>query len=131
MNDRKRINVKDVMSQDYVLVDGMTTVAEAVKVMRERDVYHVIVDRRTQDDEYGIVVLADIAKEVLGSDRSPDRVNVYEIMSKPVLFVRKEMDVRYCARFFVRFGITTAPVISKGQIIGIVSYENLVLQGLQ
>lgn len=130
MSERKLVKVEDVMNQDYVLVDGMTTVAEALKVLRERRAHHLIVNRRHKDDEFGIVVLADIAKEVLAGNRSPDRVNVYEVMSKPVLFVRPEMNVRYCARFFGRFGISVAPVISRGKIVGIVGYDHLVLEGL-
>ena len=130
MSERKLIKVEDVMNQDYVLVDGMITVAEALKVLRERRAHHLIVNRRHKYDEFGIVVLADIAKEVLAGNRSPDRVNVYEVMSKPVLFVRPEMNVRYCARFFGRFGISVAPVISRSKIVGIVGYDHLVLEGL-
>jgi len=83
VSERKLIKVEDVMNQDYVLVDGMITVAEALKVLRERRAHHLIVNRRHKYDEFGIVVLADIAKEVLAGNRSPDRVNVYEVMSKP------------------------------------------------
>jgi len=44
--------------------------------------------------------------------------------------VRPEMDIRYCARLFERFGIGHAPVIEHDKIIGIVSYYLLVLEGL-
>ena len=81
-------------------------------------------------DEYGILLLADIARLVLGRDRSPDRVNVYEIMSKPVLSVNPAMDIRYCARLFDRFGLSMAPVIEGGEVIGLVSYNDLVLKGM-
>jgi len=67
---------------------------------------------------------------VLALDRSPDRINIYEVMSKPVLFVRPGMDIRYCARMLNRFGISTAAVISRGNIKGIVTYGDLVLKGL-
>jgi Mg/Co/Ni transporter MgtE len=64
-------------------------------------------------------------------DRAPERTNVYEIMSKPALGVRPDMQVRYCARLFNAFGLTLAPVIdSAEEILGVVSYDDLVLRGL-
>jgi predicted transcriptional regulator len=124
------VRVADVMDRDYVLLDGVLTVAEALAVLRDRGAGFLLVEKRHEDDEYGIVMIADIAKQVLARDRSPERTNVYEIMSKPVLSVRPDMDVRYCARLFHRFGISTAPVIEGGTIQGVVTYDQLVLRGL-
>ena len=87
MNDKKHLSVADVMSKEYLLLPGMSTVAEALERMADRDMNAVLVDKRSDDDEYGIVLTSDIAKRVLAPDRSPERVNLYEIMSKPVLSV--------------------------------------------
>ena len=57
-------------------------------------------------------------------------MNVYEIMSKPVIPVDPELDVRHCARLFSRFGLSNAPVIADGKVLGIVSYNELVFDGL-
>jgi len=62
-------------------------------------------------------------------DRSPERVNVYEIMTKPVMTVRPNMDIRYCARLFDRFGLSRAPVLKHGRVVGIVSFTDMVLRG--
>ena len=124
------VRVADVMERDYAIIDGIATVAEALAVLRERNAHFLIVAKRHEDDEFGIVMIADIAKQVLASNRSPERTNVYEIMSKPVLSVKPEMDIRYCARIFLRFGISAAPVIQGGEILGIVAYDQLVLKGL-
>ncbi len=130
MTERSVIRVADVMEQDYAIVEGVVTVAEALSVMRDRDAHFLIVAKRHEDDEYGIVMIRDIAQHVLAPNRSPDRTNVYEIMSKPVLSVQPGMDIRYCARLFHRFGVSTAPVIEGGEIKGIVTYDQLVLKGL-
>jgi predicted transcriptional regulator len=124
------IRVSDVMERDYEVIDGMATVAEAVAVMREKSLHFILVAKRHEDDEYGIVLVADIAKQVLAPNRSLERTNVYEIMSKPVLSVPPRMDIRYCARLFQRFGVNTAPVIEGGEIRGVVAYDQLVLKGL-
>ena len=104
--------------------------AEALAVLRERNTHFLIVAKRHEDDEFSVVTVADIAKQVLARNRSPERTNVYEIMSKPALSVKPEMDIRYCARLFDRFGISTAPVIDGDEIKGLVAYDQLVLKGL-
>jgi signal-transduction protein with cAMP-binding, CBS, and nucleotidyltransferase domain len=98
--------------------------------MSDSNARALIVNKRDENDELGIVVLADIAKQVLARDKSPDRVNVYEIMSKPVIQVSPGMDIRYCARLFERFGLERAPVVENGEVLGMVSYHVLVLRGL-
>jgi len=90
----------------------------------------VIVKKRDEGDEYGQVQLSDIAKQVIAMERSPDRVNVYEIMAKPVISVRPDMDIKYCARLFNSFGLSSAPVIENEEVIGIVSYNDIVLNWL-
>ncbi len=130
MTNQNIVRVSDVMEQDFAIVDGVATVTEALARLRENNRHCLMVAKRHDDDEFGIVTVADIAKQVLAQNRSADRTNVYEIMSKPVLSVRPEMDIRYCARLFHRFGISTAPVIDGDRIAGIVAYDQLVLKGL-
>ena len=130
MSERTVIRVRDVMKPDFDMVDGMTTVSEALQRMQHVETKCLIVNKRHADDEYGIVLLSDIAKQVLARDRAPDRVNVYEVMSKPVVSVDPGMDIRYCARLFERFGLSRAPVLDQGRVVGIVSYTDMVLHGM-
>lgn len=130
MSDAKIVRVADVMKRDFDLVDGKLTVREALLSMKHPETRTLIVDKRDADDEYGLVLISDIAKKVLAADRSPDRVNLYEIMAKPVLSVPPEMTIRNCARLLERFAIMRAPVISQGKVLGIVSFHDLVLRGL-
>lgn len=124
------IRVRDVMKSEVDIMDGMRTVAEALNDMKFPDTRTIIVDKRHDDDEYGVVMFRDLAKRVLARDLSPNRVNLYEIMSKPVLSVSPDMDIRYCTRLFDRFGLSRAPVLENHQIIGLVSYTDIVLKGL-
>ena len=131
MNKQKNvIRVRHVMKKEVDVVDGMLTVSEALKSMKYHETRTLIVDKRDENDEYGVVMFRDLAREVLARDLSPNRVNVYEIMSKPVIHVDPEMDVRYCARLFDRFGVSRAPVLQDGKIIGLVSYTDIVMKGL-
>ena len=125
-----KIKVENVMSNTYVMVDGLMTVAEGIQLAKQKQVKALIVKKRHDDDEYGIVLMNDIAKKVLAQNRSTERTNIYEIMTKPALSVSPDMNVKYCARLFERFGISRAPVINHGEIVGMVSYNNIVLSGM-
>ena len=41
----------------------------------------LVVNKRHEGDEYGMITSGDIARHVLAKDRAPERGNVYEIMS--------------------------------------------------
>ena len=130
MTQKNIITAREVMNTQFIEVDGLMTVQEVINRLRNENVSVVLVQKRNEHDAFGIVLLSDIAKKVLARDRSPDRVNVYEIMSKPVIRIDPELDVRYCARLFDRYGLSVCPVIEQDQVIGMVSYGELVLNGL-
>jgi predicted transcriptional regulator len=122
--------VRDCMRTDVTEVDGKLDVLSALKIMKEVGATSLIVKRRDENDEIGMLLFSDVAKEVIAKDRAPERVNVYEIMAKPVITVRPDMEIRYCARMFVNFGISHAPVVENDKIVGMVSYYLLVLHGI-
>jgi CBS domain-containing protein len=124
------VRVREVMKNDVDIVDGMTTVADALNNMKFPETRTIIVDKRDADDEYGVVMFRDIAKRVLAPDLSPDRINIYEIMSKPIIGVDPQMDTRYCIKLLDRFGLSRVPVIENGKFIGLVSYTDIVLHGV-
>lgn len=126
----KTIRVRDVMKATFSTIDGAATVSDALKVMKAEKTSVLIVKKRHENDEYGMITSADIARQVLAKDRSPDRVNVYEIMTCPVIEVRPEMDIRYCSRLFDTYNLVRAPVVENGKVIGMVSPNSLVLDGL-
>ena len=130
MQRKRVIKAREVIHTDHLELDGLATIADALKAMKAADASVEIVKKRHEHDAYGILLLPDIAKKVLAKDRAPERVNVYEIMSKPVISLDPDMDVRHCARLFDRFGLSSAPVIENGVVLGIVTYNELVFKGL-
>ena len=130
MKPGNMVKVRDVMKKAVDMIDGKLTIAEALEQMKHIETKALLVNKRFEGDEYGMVLLSDIAKHVLAKDRSPDRVNVYEIMTKPVITIDPNMDIRYCARLFDRMGLSRAPVVDSGKVVGIVSYTDMVLKGL-
>ena len=130
MSDLNRVTVSQVMRAEVTEVDGSIDVMEAMRIMKRVGATSLIVKKRHEQDEYGMLQFSDIAKQVIAKDRAPERVNVYEIMAKPVVTVRPEMNIRHCARLFEKFGISHAPVVENEAVVGVVSYYLLVLGSL-
>ncbi len=124
-------SVRDCMRTDVTEVDGQLDVLSALKIMKKVGATSLIVKRRDENDEYGMLLFSDVAKKVIAENRAPERVNVYEVMAKPVLTIRPDMEVRNCARLFENCGISHAPVVENDKIVGIVSHYRLVLHGLR
>lgn len=130
MKQQKVVRVSDVMLHEFDMFPRQATVSEALAGMKHVKTRLFMVDKRDENDEYGIVRLGDIARKVLAKDRSPERVNVYEIMTKPVISVAPSMDIRYCARLFERFGLQRAPVIKDDKVLGTIGYDEMLLHWL-
>lgn len=117
----------DVMHKGVSSIDGMATAREAASMMRKNQVSALIVEKRHPDDAWGIIALQDLIRGVLIPGRSSEEVNVYEIMTKPVITVPAGMDVRYVARLIYRAGIRRAPVEENGELVGMISLTSLIL----
>ncbi|MBW2317130.1 MAG: CBS domain-containing protein, partial [Deltaproteobacteria bacterium] len=50
------------------------------------------------------------------------------IMTKPLITVPSEMDIRYVARLLYRTGVRRAPVEAQGELMGMISLSDLVLR---
>ncbi|MCW8891604.1 MAG: CBS domain-containing protein [Sedimenticola sp.] len=125
-----RVSVRDVMKTAFGLIEGSATIYEALLLMKKNRTSLLVVDKRHEDDEYGLLLASDIARLVLANDRSPKRVNVYEVMTKPAVYVEPDMDIRYCSRLFARFDLVRALVVENKKILGTISPNSLVLDGL-
>ena len=121
------IRARDVMHKGIVSIDGMATASEAAAKMRSEKVSSLLVKKRNDDDAWGIVVVQDFIEGVIIAGRSPAEVNVYEIMTKPVITVPADMDIRYVARLIFRAGIRRAPVEDGGELVGVIALSSLIL----
>ena len=128
MREKSYTTVKDLMRPSPGMIDGLATVQEALDVMRQENVNALVIDRRHVGDEYGIVVLSDIAAKVIAENRSPERTNVYEVMSKPVVAVNANMDIKYAIRLLSRFDLSRALVTEHGKLVGLVSLREMVFR---
>ena len=128
MTYRRNIHVSEVMVSDLQTIDGLATVSDAVAIMQEHSISSLVVNRRDDDDEAGLVDVVGIAREVIARNRAPDRVHVYEVMTKPVVSIPATMLVRYAARHLVSLGISRALVVDRERnVVGMVTLRDLVI----
>lgn len=118
------LSAKDIMTANVATISGSATVAEAVKIMKEKGLRALIVDRRSDVDPYGIVTETDIVYKVAAFGHDPKQMRVYEIMTKPCVVVSPDLGIEYIARLFANTRIRRAPVISD-KLLGIISISDI------
>lgn len=121
---------RDIMTTEVVTVDGSATVAEAVRLMKEKGVRALIVERRSDDDAYGIVTQRDIVYSVMAERKDPTKVKVHEVMTKPLVVVTPDLDAVYVARLMAQKGLSRAPVIYEEKLQGVVSVTDLITKAM-
>ncbi|MCY3605185.1 MAG: CBS domain-containing protein [Gammaproteobacteria bacterium] len=126
--DKRNIRVSEVMIGDVRSIDGLATVSDAAALMRSHSITSLVVNRRDADDEAGLIDIQGIAREVIARNRAPDRVHVYEVMTKPVVSLPATMLVRYAVRHLTNLGLRRALVVDQERnVIGIVALRDMVL----
>ena len=121
------VRARDVMHKRIVSIDGMATASEAAAMMRAEKTSSLLINKRNADDAWAILVVQDFIKGVIIPGLSPNDVHVYEIMTKPIITVPADMDIRYAARLIYRADIRRAPVEDGGKLIGMISLSSLIL----
>ncbi len=118
------IKAEEIMTKEVVTIRGSATVAEAVALMKDKGLRALIVERRHENDPYGMISETDIIYKVAAYGHDPKKMRVYEIMTKPCIVVNPELGVEYVARLFANTRIRRAPVI-KGKLLGIISISDI------
>jgi CBS domain-containing protein len=119
------MKAQEIMTRDVITIRGSATVAEAVKLMKDKNLRALVVKRRHDEDAYGIVTETDIVYKVAAYGKDPKKVRVFEIMTKPCIVVNPHLGIEYVARLFANTGIRRAPVID-GQLMGIISVTDII-----
>jgi CBS domain-containing protein len=96
------LQAQEIMTQNVVTIRGSATVADAVKLMKEKKLRGLIVEPRHEQDPYGIVTETDIVYKVAAFGHDPKTMRVYEIMAKPCVVVNPELGVEYVPGYLLK-----------------------------
>jgi CBS domain-containing protein len=122
------LKASDIMTYDVATIRGSATAAEAIKLMKLKNLRALIVESRNSEDAYGIVTHTDIITKVVAYGKDAEKIRVHEIMTKPCIVVNPDLGVEYVARLFANTGIRVAPVI-QGSLLGIISESDILYKG--
>ena len=118
------MRVADIMTRDVVTIRNSATIAEAAKLMNQRGVQALIVERSHEQDAYGIITIADIVGKVIAFGRDAKWMRVYELMTKPCIVLNPDLGVEYAARLLTQTHVHSAPVI-QSELLGILSITDI------
>jgi CBS domain-containing protein len=122
------LKAADIMTKDVATIHGSATVTEATQLMQARGWQALIVDRRHDQDAYGIITATDIVYKVAALGKDPSAMRVEQIMTKPCIAINPDLGVEYVARLFADNGLRIAPVIQQ-TLLGIISESDILTQG--
>ena len=131
MMESNIIRVSDVMQTSLHVVNGLASVQSAIEEMNRHRVSSLVIERRHDDDEFGLVTVRDIAAKVIATNRSTERTSVYEIMTKPALVISANMNVKYAIRLLAKLGLGRALVNEGQNLAGLVTLRDLVLSHVE
>jgi CBS domain-containing protein len=122
----RELRVREVMTPNPVTLPPSASVAEAVRVMAEKDIGSVLV----VDDEgrlVGIVSERDIIRRVLGAGRGLEDTRLEEIMTRDPVSVDPEATIDEALRVMARLRVRHLPVVdqSTGRLVGMVSIRDI------
>jgi len=120
--------VENVMTpkDKLVIISAMSTVREALSLMKEHKVRSVIVDKNTEDGAYGLVTFKNILQSIVAEDGDIDLLNVYDIASTPAFSVSTKLHVKYAARMMVKSSIKRLLVIDNNELYGILTMTDII-----
>jgi CBS domain-containing protein len=120
--------VENVMTtkEELVIISAMSTVREALSLMKEHKVRSVIVDKNTDDGAYGLVTFKNILQSIVAEDGDIDLLNVYDIASTPAFSVSAKLDVKYAARMMVQNSIKRLLVLDNNELHGILTMTDII-----
>lgn len=122
------MKIMDVMTPTVTTIQASALVSEAIGLMKERSIHALIVKPSGEETTYGIITEADIAYKIIAKNEDPKALKVGEVMTKPCITVKPDMNIENVARLFADKHIHRAPVVKDG-LLGIVSVSDIMSRG--
>ncbi len=118
--------VSDVADKRIIVLDESTTVAEAAKIMHEKDISSVLVSQKDPKNLVGIVTERDILYRVVAENRGPFKTPLKDVMSSPIITIDESAQVGEAVATMRQKRIRRLPVAGKDGIVGIVTLRSIV-----
>jgi CBS domain-containing protein len=111
------------MTKDVIAVDEDVTALEAAKIMTEKGISSLIVEK--DHVPVGIISERDFVKKICVKDMAPSSIKVGSIMSKIQTYASPDTSVDVAVQRMVNHRIRRLPIISDGRVVGIITVTDL------
>jgi CBS domain-containing protein len=111
--------VKEIMDKNVATMGPDATVQEAAKKMVDEGTKFLIV---TENEKLvGIVTEWDFVKKVAGEEEFKENAKLETIMTKKVIVVTPDTEIREAAEIMAENNIKKLPIVEKNVLIGVVT----------
>ena len=118
------MQIKDVMSKDYKWIAPETTLAEAAKIMKDREIGFLPVGEN--DRLIGAITDRDIVVRALAGNKDPQIAEVRDSMSPQILYCFEDQDVDEICDNMSDIKVRRLPVVNRDKrLVGVVSLGDL------
>ncbi|MFP4332996.1 MAG: CBS domain-containing protein [Campylobacterales bacterium] len=121
----EQVLVENIMKKDVATIKPYATLKEAMRMMKQKGLKSLVVDKRSSSDAYGIITNTQILKMILAEDGDIELLNVYDVYKKPAFFVSAKLDVKYAAKIMIEHDIKRVIVSDNNELKGVLSVTDL------
>jgi signal-transduction protein with cAMP-binding, CBS, and nucleotidyltransferase domain len=125
-SEHARKLVEDYMITDVVTVPCMATLREAMESMRKHKVKSLVVEKRNENDAWGILTYSSVLRTIIQEEGDIDLSHVYDIATRPALGVPRQLEVRHAVSMMLNFNIKRLIVTSDNRLEGILTMNDIV-----
>ena len=120
---KRDIIVKEAMKTNIAKVEPNTTVLDASKLMKKRNIGNVIVVEKKQP--IGILTESDILKKVVAEGKLAEKVLVKDVMSTPIIVIEPYGSLEEAMKTMGKCNVRRLPVIENDELIGIITQKDI------
>jgi len=117
------MDVKDVMVKEVITVNPDTKIRDAVELMNKNEIGCLVATRKGKP--VGIMTERDVLKKIVCQSKNPEQTKVSEIMSKPLIVGKVDMDWREAAKLMLDHNIKKLPILDGGKLVGLVTLTDI------
>ncbi|MDH5389812.1 MAG: CBS domain-containing protein [Candidatus Bathyarchaeota archaeon] len=117
------MDVKDVMVKEIITVNPTTKIRDAVELMNKNQIGCLVVTRKGKP--VGIMTERDVLKQIVCRCKNPEQTRVSEIMSKPLIVGRVDMDWLEAVKLMLDRNIKKLPILDDERLVGLVTLTDI------
>ena len=125
MESKMNIKIKDCVLIEAFKCNENDSVVEVAKKFKSINLRHIfVVDKN--DSPIGVISVIDIINRVVANDLDANNTKAHEIMTKPIVPVDLNEDVKTYFDKMIKTHHVMEPVIEHGKMIGIITLHQLI-----